>query len=429
MSEYETPGEWDDLEPIDFESRWGQDGAYIPSGERDFDHERPKEGSSEESPARKGPIEVESWSLDDSGYYTYLVLNGSHKELRAVMDALQLGGIEVRSAGESHRPAADGRKYDFFVRVGDQLSDGQGLTEQHVARLVTSRDRSPQETLQQQLKALRKELRLLKMQVSDRIEALAREQADKQNLARKLELQSNRYANLLETYQQADNELGFVREQLRAMQLSGSTERADMLSRIAELASRLDKAMDSEKTSNELGESYAADLKKLQSDYDSLKQDDEGRKKNFSRLEKKHESLREAYELLQDKYEDKCEQLHSMSSADEARSIANIVSALLPDVEFLNGSSDILERELPDPRDLLGQLGSVIRGERQNGKRIRGTRNWWEAHFDFAKPGDDRGRVYWRFGQGKPRKIRVLVSEKKTQERDIKWMQKHDANA
>ena len=96
----------------------------------------------------------------------------------------------------------------------------------------------------------------------------------------------------------------------------------------------------------------------------------------------------------------------------------------LPSIEFVNGSFDFIARELPDPRQCLRELyllnSADVDGPR--GERSESTRNWRERRFPTGQ--SNAGRIYFRRLSGG--KVRVLVSDKKNQNLDIRRLQSDD---
>lgn len=61
---------------------------------------------------------IESYNIDESGYYTYLVLNGREADFDAAKQIAQEAGFWIDRSGASFRPAADGIQYDWYIRLG-----------------------------------------------------------------------------------------------------------------------------------------------------------------------------------------------------------------------------------------------------------------------------------------------------------------------
>jgi len=57
---------------------------------------------------------------DDTGFYSYIMLNCTDLQLTRVIDSLNKSGIKTLHKGNSFRPASNNRQYQWFVRVGDR---------------------------------------------------------------------------------------------------------------------------------------------------------------------------------------------------------------------------------------------------------------------------------------------------------------------
>ncbi|GIV81332.1 MAG: hypothetical protein KatS3mg051_0686 [Anaerolineae bacterium] len=66
-----------------------------------------------------GPPHLQ-WYYDDKGYYAYILLNSSEVEWREVQNLLEQHQLRVLLAGPSHRPASNGRQYDWYIRICDK---------------------------------------------------------------------------------------------------------------------------------------------------------------------------------------------------------------------------------------------------------------------------------------------------------------------
>jgi len=63
------------------------------------------------------------YSYDDTGSYTYILLNCNERALENVKSELQKCGIEVLHSGVSSRPASNGRLYQWFIRIGNESKE------------------------------------------------------------------------------------------------------------------------------------------------------------------------------------------------------------------------------------------------------------------------------------------------------------------
>ena len=56
---------------------------------------------------------------DPYGYYAYVLLNATEKEVKEICDVLKRHGLSVFRYGKSYRPAANGVQYKWYIRVGE----------------------------------------------------------------------------------------------------------------------------------------------------------------------------------------------------------------------------------------------------------------------------------------------------------------------
>ena len=127
------------------------------------------------------------------------------------------------------------------------------------------------------------------------------------------------------------------------------------------------------------------------------------------RLDKKVKSL--------EKREEKAKRILNRYS----NQFRNIIEVVLPDVEFLDGSLDILESEMEDFTNPIDKIIKINTDHQFKGKKIMTLDKWWEVHFNTGQRDD--GRLYFYRNSNK---LTVLVSFKKDQKRDILFLQKYN---
>ena len=72
------------------------------------------------------------WNVETNRFGHYIVFNASERIATGIVDALENGGLSVQRWDVSHRPASDGRFYDWFARLRFK-----GTHEECVARAST----------------------------------------------------------------------------------------------------------------------------------------------------------------------------------------------------------------------------------------------------------------------------------------------------
>ncbi|MGQ9816164.1 MAG: hypothetical protein ACUVR3_13645, partial [Candidatus Roseilinea sp.] len=72
-------------------------------------------------------LQRSQWFYDDSGYYSYVLLNAPEAEYSKVQQILKDSGLRVLLAGRSYRPASNGIQYRWYIRVSDEAGEHPSL--------------------------------------------------------------------------------------------------------------------------------------------------------------------------------------------------------------------------------------------------------------------------------------------------------------
>lgn len=100
------------------------------------------------------------------------------------------------------------------------------------------------------------------------------------------------------------------------------------------------------------------------------------------------------------------------------QALRELVEAILPDIQFLGDSWDVISMELQQPERVLRELHSVCcRPGEIRAVQVKTAPDWRELHFNTGQRDD--GRLYFR---REGRTVLALVAFKKTQERDIEYL-------
>ncbi|MCX8071009.1 MAG: HIRAN domain-containing protein [Candidatus Binatia bacterium] len=101
--------------------------------------------------------------------------------------------------------------------------------------------------------------------------------------------------------------------------------------------------------------------------------------------------------------------------------LPKLLTLLLPEIELLRDSLDVIAMELPSYEDVLGKLRLLATApNRVRAKRVQTAPEWSELRYSTGR-GDD-GRLYFKRVQDR---YAVLVSLKTQQERDMAYLKKH----
>ena len=99
----------------------------------------------------------------------------------------------------------------------------------------------------------------------------------------------------------------------------------------------------------------------------------------------------------------------------------NIIRELLPNIELKRDSLDVISREVKDYQQILKILKILSTSpEKLKGYRVKTTKEWFERHFNSGDKDD--GRIYYK---KEGNNWMVVISEKNSQSRDIKWLKKN----
>lgn len=102
------------------------------------------------------------------------------------------------------------------------------------------------------------------------------------------------------------------------------------------------------------------------------------------------------------------------------RDLGNVIEILLPDVDFLRDSLDVITLELKNFERVLRELRNLCSAPASiKGERVESASQWREKHFSTGQKDD--GRLYFKKDGGK---WRVFVSFKDSQKQDINYLKK-----
>ncbi len=136
-------------------------------------------------------------------------------------------------------------------------------------------------------------------------------------------------------------------------------------------------------------------------------------------MKNKRDDEKNTVERLQNELE-RLTSSNTMSSTRPFREdLKNILCNLFPDVQFLHCSIDEIA-DMTNYSSVMRLLGELMRRPQDfKGERVESTNDWRERHFSTGK--SDDGRLYYKIGGGR---IQVLISNKRSQRRDIPYLQK-----
>lgn len=331
---------------------------------------------------------LDRWMYDDSGHYAYLMVTSSDETLSELRSQLAAHDFEVLAYGKSYRPASDGYQYKFYLRLGKSNDAAtRDRIEQFVRNSIALADPAPQSgtvdysDLFNTMTALRGEIRTLFEPIQD-------------IHARLTDL------NLV------DSMLKQTLESVKALQ-------HDQSRHIERTEQTIVKAIE-----NKLGESD--DLERL--------------KMNLLEARDERAVLETMIQELQTKIEELQTKMNT-SGADTTKPPAHttpstairhkahldyskFLRVLLPKVDMLRGSEEVIFVELRDPENVLRTLERLAHEPLSvQSQRVQGANEWMKVNFSTGE--DNSGRLYYRRNG---ELMQVLISKKPDQERDIRYL-------
>lgn len=327
---------------------------------------------------------------DLTGANAYVLLNGSREVLRSVVSLLEENHIRSTGTGESRYPARTGVQYDWFIRVTAETGEKPQPTTIHSLLKGFSPGNGPDfQKLQSHTRELQKSLDELKKKQLEAAARLSKREAELERVRKKnrelVEEQANielSAEQLRSQVEQLEIEVSLLREERE--RLSGEIQQNQEY--ISEFSADFD--------------AQEHELRVLQQQYESVCAE-----RNNLRLQ-----LSEAS--------------RSLDSAEERRPssaevlMGETLHSLMPNVEFLKDSVEIIAARLANPQPVL-EITRQIVFEKRNGGNVEGAKGWQEIRFNTGQ--DSSGRIYFKPGEGQ---YKILVSFKENQKPDIIYMKK-----
>lgn len=124
--------------------------------------------------------------------------------------------------------------------------------------------------------------------------------------------------------------------------------------------------------------------------------------------------LREAIDVA----EEQARQAKRVQREASVYALRGLIAAVLPRLQLLGDSWDVLSREVAEPEDVLKELHAICCSPAECRARVvQGARDWREVHFSTGQR--DNGRLYFRHGDGR---VDVLIAFKGTQNKDVQYL-------
>lgn len=359
-------------------------GARVPYAPRADDH-----GVPEQSSGFNG-----EWNIETNRFGHYVVFNASERVAAGIVDALETAGLTVQRWDVSHRPAADGKFYDWFARLRFKGTRDEVLSLVASALAPSSRDvveearSGPATTRLEDLEAHVEQLLDQTAELRTRLEA---SESEANQLRQKLEAATRRESKLSGDLDRALGHQKSLRDQI--VELSRASEQA--------VETKVFLAKQSE--TEELLELALAENADLRHQLSRLREQDEQGQSRILILEATVVNLQERLEEI-------AEQERELRRAAVARrgprrGVPGFLDLAFARLTFVLDSVDVLA-DLDAPASVLRCLVQIDMGE-SVGKDLEGIRGWREVSklATGIAGSEDMGRVYY-----KPDGNQVLVS-------------------
>lgn len=357
------------------------------------------------------------WFYDDTGYYSYVLLNAPEDQFKKVQQILRSNGLRVLLAGKSYRPASNGVQYQWYIRVSDE--SGRHPTHERVNGIfatyeaVETKGVVPEvefRKLADKVTAQGEEIRKLKA-------ALSGKERQYQIAAQRLESVRKQNQELQAIYEKAQLELQEYRQRIHRLELR--------LRQIQETALKPEDVTqirrDYEDTIQALRQELEDKEKELASWISNFEPEVQEREQEITALRNQLLDLQNQIAIVEGEKRHLIDQIQEIRAAREVEPekenpeylFRETLSILLPDIEFLGGSFDTLWREMQNPTSVLRDLTKL---GQLKAKRVRRADEWLERHIG------SEWRLYFR--RCEDAKYQVLISHKNTQEADIDWLKR-----
>lgn len=351
------------------------------------------------------PLRRSQWFYDDAGYYSYVLLNGPEDLLKSIEQILKGKGLRVLLSGKSYRPASNGVRYQWYIRVSDET--GKHPSRERVQSILAPYE-IEEEELADRVRDLEGQIRKLKASLDE-------EKLRSQTLAKRCQSLSKQNQELQANLGKAQARIQDDRQtisnlELRLRQIQETALKPEDVAQLRQ---------DYEGTIQALRQELESKEKELSSWIHNFDPEIQERDRRIIDLESQVRDLRNELAIKEEEKRQLIEQMHETQERQEARAekgdterlFSDMLSLLFPNVEFLGGSVDTLWREIQDPIRLLRELKRL---PEMKAKRVQGAKEWLELRIE----GD--WRLYFR--QCEDSHYQMLISHKNTQKVDIDWL-------
>jgi hypothetical protein len=385
---------------------------------------------------RSGFSSATQWHFDESGYYAYVMVDGSQDVVDGMKQALDDHGIEVMLSGQSYRPADNGRQYGWYLRVASADS-GRKPSKMQIEKILGIKPLPAPEEIEYLQSELAQTFLTLQTVEKEKTSLLS-----DLNLARAIEADHMRKSRLLrQQYDRTNREAeAFKAAKQRLEQqvntLAGELDQARK-ARELEVMTIADHLNEQKSETSEVILALQSQIVDLRKSHDALQSDnaclesawvqgdienqelrseiqDEQNKVAIALAEK--ERVEEERDEIIARLQNEMAQKNSAPFAASEGELGRCLQTLLPNVNLTPASIAMLHNEVQDPVNvykLLENLNSDPTSVRS--KPVVTAEGWFEEHFNTGE--SDLGRVY--FSEIGNSKYKVHIGHKNTQKHDI----------
>ncbi len=370
-----------------------------------------------------GGHEGVDWYYDDSGYHSYVLLNGTLEDRQRVMGFLMAAGLQVRQVGPSRRPADNGQQYRWYIRVLDE--NGEHPKPERIEVVLASLSAATEptarpETYIRKIEAYREEISRLRAALNAKESQLQAAVVREEHVRRMYEGLQDIHRRMLKDLEESRKRMASLEAELcRFREVGLEPEDAERLRQdyeylLREKEAAEEKLAEKEKELSQWIESFDSEMKRWERENTSLQVEN-------AELRERVERLSEGRTNLGGRLGEAPVTRESKRKGKLVKELfCQVIQKLLPNLCFLRGSLDELWYEVPNLPRAVEELAKLSRGELKGDliDRAAGSTRWWETHLQ------NHWRIYFKKCQDGHYK--VLVSHKGNQEEDIEWLKTMD---
>jgi len=323
------------------------------------------------------------WLFDTSGYYTYLLLDGSSHLFETMQERLGEAGFLISQSGRSFRPAGNGRQYDWYIRLrasDDDYFRIQRILNESSQQRYTLRPTISDYTTEKPAPVDEDEdtFTLTGQQIKEFIQ-LCR---DGYVLADELEDEKRLGAMLSKELEETRILLGREKQKVKELEKSAQGEKSEWEQLLFDVNTELEQKL---KERN----------KEITGLENQLAQETHDRRVLLEQVNQPN-------------------RIHKNTSKNTGFELFDRTLKLFtPDLEFLGGSIQSLWQEIENPIPLLEEI-SRLDQPGSKGERVEGLNGW-------LKTNKDKWRLYYTV-HSESGKRRIFIGDKTSQKKDIEWL-------